>query len=287
LALFTSKTWRVSTLAAFFIIACLLPSAADAKRKKRSKKPVAAKIDAAALSQLMGPFSFGMSKDKVLKVLARQLNERYEDKVKETQDVYKQDALRREKKAELKKIKKTYTEFTGKKTGWDVSIIDDQFAHKTDESMLVYWENSPDGKDQRRFFFFHHGELYKMFITLDSSMLPPDQRTFDFFKGLMVKRYGPGNVITETKRNGEQVAVAMDWADKKHHVQAIDKVSFYGSFCLSIANVAVEASVAAARDAMKKPTKDNAIINSMLEGDDSTLPSLDSNKAAVESIIHK
>lgn len=272
-------------LAAFFTIACLAPANAEARRKRKAKKPVAAqKINSAALSQLMGPFSFGMTKEKVLGVLAKQLNERYQVKIKETQDISKQDALRRERGGELKKIKASFQEFEGTKTGWDVSIIDDQFGHKTDESMLVYWENSPDGKDQRRFFFFYHGELYKMFITLDSTMLPNEQRNFDFFSDLMVKQYGPGKVVTETKRSGEKVPVLVDWNDKKYHVQAIDKLSFYGSFCLSIANVNVEAKVAAAHDGVKQSKKGNAVIDAMLEGDDATLPSLDANKGAVESI---
>ena len=284
----SKRSWRTSLFAAFFAVACLTPSVADAKRrKKRPKKPVAAKVNTQALGQLMGPFAFGMSKDKILKLLSQQLDERYADKIKETNDIYQQDKLRREKKEAIKKIRASYKEFKGSKTGWDVSIIDDQFGHKTDESMLVYWENNADGKDQRRFFFFHEGELYKMFVTLDSSMLPREQRSFEFFKSLMVKRYGDGKVVTAKKHNGDEYPVLVDWKSSKYHVQALDKLHFYGSFCLSIANPKVESVVMAARDANKEAKKSNAVIDSMLEGDDAPPPSLDANKAAVESITKK
>lgn len=284
----SKRSWRTSLFAACFAVACLTPSAADAKRRKKNrKKPVAAQVNTEALGQLMGPFAFGMSKDKILKLLSKQLDERYADKIKETNDVYTQDKLRREKKEAIKKIRSSYSEFKGSKTGWDVSIIDDQFGHRSDESMLVYWENNADGKDQRRFFFFHEGELYKMFITLDSSMLPAEQRSFDFFKNLMVKRYGEGKVVTEKKHNGDEYPVLVDWKSPKFHVQAIDKLHFYGSFCLSIANPKVETAVMAARDAVKETKKGNAVIDSMVADDDAPLPSLDANKAAVESITKK
>ncbi|MCP4448713.1 MAG: hypothetical protein GY811_25765 [Myxococcales bacterium] len=260
---------------------------ADAKRKKRPRKPVAAKVDVSALGQLMGPFSFGMSKDKILKLLSQQLDERYADKIKETSDIYQQDKLRREKKDAVKKIGSSYQAFKGTKTGWDVSIIDDQFGHKSEESMLVYWENNADGKDQRRFFFFHEGGLYKMFITLDSSMLPAEQRSFDSFKSLMVKRYGDGKVVMGTKHNGDEYPILVDWKSSKYHVQALDKLHFYGSFCLSIASPKVESLVMVARDANKETKRGSAVINSMLEGDDAPPPSLDANKAGVEAITNK
>jgi hypothetical protein len=274
-------------LAAIFALTCLAPGAADAKRKKKRKKKRAApvaKISSEALGQLMGPFNFGMSKTKVLKILSRQLDERFEDKIKDTSDIAEQDQLRRKKKTMLKKVKASYVSFEGKKTGWDVSIIDDQFGHKTGESMLVYWENNADGNDQRRFFFFHEGNLFKMYIALNSSMLPQEQRSFDFFKSLMIKRYGPGKLVTHKKRSGDVVPVLVDWAAPKYHVQAIDKVSFYGSFCLMIADPSVEAAVMVARDENKVAKTGNAVIESMLEGDE-TPPSLDNNKNALDSAL--
>lgn len=284
----SKRSWGTILLATVFALGCLAPGVADAKRKKRKKrrkKAPVVKINTEALGQLMGPFNFGMSKDKVLKILSQQLDERFEDKIKETSDVYAQDALRRQKKAELKKVKKSYVEFEGKKSGWDVSIIDDQFGHKTNESMLVYWENNASGNDQRRFFFFHHGQLYKMYIALNSSMLPQEQRSFDFFKNLMIKRYGPGKLVTIKKRSGAVVPALVDWAGKKHHVQAIDKMSFYGSFCLMIADPSVESSVASDRDAAKEVKKGNAVIDSMLEGDDDAPPSLNDNKSALDAVL--
>lgn len=280
----------IALFAVFFALTTMSAGDAEARRKrrKRKKKAAAAKINVRALGELMGPFKFGMSKEQVLKILAKQIAERYKEKIAATTDVYEQDKLRRARKKEIARIKRSYTEFTGKKTGWDVSIIDDQFAHNTSESMMVFWENEPgSGKDQRRFFFFHDGRLYKMFIALNSSMLKDQQRSFAYFQNLMERRYGPGKVEFKTDRKGVESPVAIDWHTRKYHVKAIDKLSFYGSFVLVIGDPDTEALVAEARDANRKPKKSNAILDAVVADDDDELPSLESGKAAVESITNQ
>jgi hypothetical protein len=229
----------------------------------------------------MGPFEFGMTKEQILKILAKQIKEAYAEKVKATTDVYMQDKLRRKQKAEIKRIKRTHIAFTGKKSGWDVSIIDDQFARNTGESMMVYWENAAEsGKDQRRFFFFHEGRLYKMFIQLGSAMLKDDQRSFSYFHQVMQRRYGGGKV---TMKKGSDEPTSVLWSSRKFNVTALDKLEFYNSFCLVIADPGAEAALAAAREAMKRdPTKSNIIDSVVLGKDEDDTPSLDQNKGVVD-----
>ncbi len=283
------RTRRLSTwalLAAFSLVALGSGDAlAKGKKKKGPKKPaVVTKIDQRALGELMGEFTFGMQRKKVASILAKSIKERYREQIEATTDVYKQDKLRRDEKKEIAAIDKDFVEFTGKKTGWDVSIIDDQFGHNTSESMLVYWENV-EGKDQRRFFFFHDGKLYKMFVALSSSMLKDEQRNFDFFKEIMQKRYGQGALVTET-RKGAEVPVALEWQTPKYHVKAIDKLEFYGSFCLMVADPKAEKVVAAARESTAKPGKNDSVMRAVVTTpDDNEDPSLDSNSGAVDAIL--
>jgi hypothetical protein len=280
----TSIWKRVMTLGLSTALgaALLAGTAGDADAGKKTKKAKAAAVkkkagptaeQKKALGEVMGAFTFGMSKDDVIKTITSQLNERYAEKIAETSDVYVQDKLRREKKKELKRITKSYVQFEGKKTGWDVSIVDDQFGHKTDEAMLVHWENE-GGRDQRRFFFFHEGSLYKMFIAIGASQIQEDQRNFEFFKGLMEARFGEGDVNPR----------GVSWGTGDFSVDALDKLGFYGSFCLVIAKPDVVKAVAAAREAVKTEKKSNALIDAVIEGEDDT-PSLDANKAGVDAVI--
>ncbi len=281
---------RLAALATTFVIGlglslgAGLADAAKAKKKKPpATKPVKKEVKVAppnaeqkkALGELMGAFTFNMSKDQVVIQLTKSIDERYADQIKATSDVYAQDKLRKEKNKEVTRIKQSYAEFTGKKTGWDVSVIDEEFRHNTEESMLVYWENQ-GGKNQRRFFFFHGGKLWKMFIAIDTKQLADDQRNFDFFRGLMEARYGKG--AKETDRE--------IWKVPEFEVQAVNKMAFYGAFGLMIQNPAMLTAIAEIRAANAPAKKDkDAIIEVIKEREGGEKPNLDENKDAVDAII--
>ncbi len=281
---------RLVRLATTFVIGlglALGASTADAAKAKKKKKPPAKVVkkeekvappnaeQKKALAELMGSFKFGMSKDEVLTQLTKSIDERYADQIKSTNDVYTQDKLRKEKNKEVTRIKQSYTEFLGKKTGWDVSVIDSEFAHNTEESMLVYWETQ-GGKNQRRFFFFHGGELWKMFIAIDTKSLADDQRNFAFFRGLMEARYGKGATI-----EGRAV-----WKVPEFEVQAVDKMAFYGAFGLLIQNPSKMKAIAEIRAANAPAKKDkDQIIEVIKEKPDGEKVNLDENKDAVDAII--
>jgi hypothetical protein len=257
--------------AAVFISGALLAPHADARKKK--KKPAATKMAKdKALGELMGAFKFGMSAKQVLGVLQKQVSDAYAEKISNTSSVYEQDKLRKKRDKEVKQIGKTFTKFEGKKTGWDVSIIDDQFAHGTEESMMVHWENQ-GGRDQRRFFFFHEGELYKMVIAVNTKQMG-EGKDFSFFQSVLEQRYGPGAVGN----------ARVDWNSKSFHVTAIDKLRFYGTFVMVIADPSREKRVVAAREANPRVEKKNKVIESMIGEDEGDLTN--ANKNVIDQITN-
>lgn len=258
------------------LVGLVAASVAEAKGRKRKR----GKVNVQALAELMGPFKFGMTKKQVLRALAKQINEKYAEKIKEATDIYTQDKLRKAKRRELKRIKSSYVEFSGKKTGWDVSIIDGEFAHDTGESMMVYWENV-GGKNQRRFFFFHNDQLWKMYIALNSKQLKRSQQNFPFLKSLMEKRFGPGEVHYVEAR-GEKKPSHITWKTRRYKVRAIDQLQFYGNFCLAISDPGVERALEPLRAANKKPKQQNRVIEAVLTKDEDDEPDLDDNKGALD-----
>lgn len=266
--------------AAFAAALLLAPTSADAAKNK--KKPSAAakatKLSAEnkkAMAELMGAFKFGLSKDEVIAALTKQLDERYAEQIAATTDIYTQDKLRKEKKEERARITKSYVEFKGKKSGWDVSIVDTEFRHDTDESMLVYWENQ-GGKNQRRFFFFHGGKLYKMFIALDTKQVSEEQRTFEFFGSLMEQRFG----------NAKEEPGKLTWRSGNFVVVAYDKIQFYDAFCLVISDPRLAKEVADVRASKVEDKKDdNKILRSVMEKGAEDKPGLDEGKDVLKGII--
>lgn len=263
----------------------LAKGAKKAPAKVTKKKAVAPKKKAVPppsaehkkkLADLFAGFKFGMSKDEVVAVLAKQLDERYEEKIKATTDIPTQDRLRKEKKAELARVNASYVKFEGKRTGWDVSIIEEELAHNTGESMLERWENQ-GGKNQRRFFFFHDGKLYKMFISLDVSVLPQDKKNFETFRAVMTGQYGPGDV--EPGR--------ITWRTSEFQVRAVDKLKAYDALALIIEDPRTLKDLVAIREAKAPPKKEtSAVIKAVIDVDGSANPDVKSNSNAIDAVIN-
>lgn len=250
--------------------------AAKAKPKARAKAAPKHTVNAQskkALGELMSTYKFGMTKDEVIATLAKQLDAKYAEKLESTTDVYAQDQLRREKKKDLARLSSSWVSFDGKRSGWDVSLVEEEFAHGTGESMLVQWENQ-DGKNQRRFFFFADGQLYKMFISLDTSVWPEDKRNFDVFRQSMEGRYGAGDV------DGGKIT----WRAGEFEVRAVDKLRTYSALCLVIYSPSVATDLESKRkDKAQPPKKTSPIINAVIDTGD-TPPDIKANADTVEAV---
>ena len=229
-----------------------------------------------ALAELYAGFKFGMTKDEVLGILQKQIDQQYEDKIKSTTDIAQQDRYRRDKKAELGRVAGTYVAFdTDQKTGWDVSIIDGEFAHNTGEALMERWENQ-GGKNNRRFFFFFDGKLWKMFLSLDVSILPEDKRNFDTFRAAMESKYGPGDV------DGGRI----EWHAGDFDARAIDRLKDYDALGLSIEDPRVRSQVEARRaEHAPKGKETPAVIKAVIDPDHKDHPDVKANDGAVDAVI--
>jgi hypothetical protein len=266
---------------------------AKAAKKKGGKKPAAAakakdapKADTKAVTELMGDFKWGMTPDEVVDTIGKQIDARTAEALKGTTDVFEQNKLRKAAVAERKKIKDSYLEFKGKETPWDVSIIDREFDHKDDESMFWIWENDPaSGKDQRRFYFFVDGKLWKMFIQFNASVF--EDKTFADFQAVMEKRYGAGAVEMRKNRNGSEEQDYIYWRSGGSFLRAIDLTKFYSSFCIAISDDSVEKWIGPRRaERNPKANRDNAIADAVAEDPTKVTPNKppEDNSDAVDKI---
>ena len=260
--------------------AVLAAPAAPAKKpaaaaKKAGPPPPVTAEHKKALAEKFGGFKFGMSKDDVLGVLSKQIDDQYDDKLKATTDVATQDRLRRDKKADLQRVASTYIAFDAKTSPWDVSIIDGEFAHNTNEAMMERWENE-GGKNQRRFFFFYEGKLWKMYLSLDVSIIPEDKRNFDTFRGVMESQYGAGAV------DGGVIT----WRAGDFDARAVDRLKDYDALGIVVEDPKVRTDVVALRDQHKAPGKQtSAVIQSVIDTNNTDHPDMKANSGAVDAVI--
>jgi len=244
-------------------------------KKPAAPPPMVTAEHKKALAEKFGGFKFGMSKDEVLGVLQKQIDERYEDKIKATTDIAVQDRYRKDKKGELSRISQSFIAFDAKTSPWDVSIVETEFAHNTDESMMERWENE-GGKNQRRFFFFYNQKLWKMYLSLDVSIIPEEKRNFETFKSVMEGQYGAGSVNEGT----------ISWRAGEFDVRAVDRLKDYGALGLVVEDPKVRTDVMATREAHKPPEQaHNTIINSVIDKDNKDHPDMKANGGAVDAVI--
>jgi hypothetical protein len=248
------------------------PQAKKAKPKKLTPMTPAHKK---ALTELFGGFKFGMTKDEVVAAFGKQLDEQYEEQIKATTDISEQDRLRKAKKAEVQRFAQSYVVFDAKASPWDVSIIDGEFRHATGESILERWENT-NGKNQRRFFFFYEGKLWKMFLSLDMSVLPEDKKNFATFRSVMEGKYGPGDV--------DEAQIA--WRTEDLEARAIDKLKSYDALGLTVADAKLARTVEATRETKAvAPSKGTPLINAVIDTDHNDHPDTKTNANAVDDVI--
>ncbi|HEX8106565.1 MAG TPA: hypothetical protein VF516_02505 [Kofleriaceae bacterium] len=271
----------ISILALVGSLALGAPAAVHAgpRPQPAAKKPKRTPMTAdhkKALAELFGGFKFGMTKDEVIAVFSKQLDARYDDQIKATTDIAVQDRLRRDKRNEVNRLQQSYISFdAGKPSPWDVSIVEDEFAHNTGESMLERWENQA-GKNQRRFFFFFEGKLWKMFVSLDVSILPEDKKNFATFESVMEAKYGPGEVA------GGKIT----WRTDDFEARAIDKLKTYDALALAVEDPRARRQIDAVREAKAPPRREgNTMIQSVIDTGSKDHPSAKADSSTVDAVI--
>src|SRR5262249_33905887 len=141
------RSRRISIIALLGSLALGAPAAVQAgpRPQPAAKKPRPTPMTAdhrKALGELFGGVKFGLTKAEVIAVFSKQLDARYDDQIKATTDIAAQDRLRRDKRNEVNRLQQSYISFDANKPSpWDVSIVEEEFAHNTGESMLERWEN--------------------------------------------------------------------------------------------------------------------------------------------------
>lgn len=230
--------------------------------KKGGAKSHGAPPNQRAMSELAGKFKWGMTPEDILKIISDDLEVKYAELVKKETDVYRQDQLRKQKQDEVQKIRDSLVKFDGQKSGWDTSIVDKEFGHRNDESMMVMWE-----KDQRRFLFFYNGKLYKQFIAFNAEHPVFAGKSFDDFAKLIQNRYGPAEMKMASMRTKDDVTLDhLEWPPSGDHtLWAIDQSSFYGNFCLKLQQTSMYSHVERTRaERNPAPTGRSAVIDAVM-----------------------
>jgi len=214
---------RVCVFTTALAIAFSATGAAAEKKKKSasaSQAPASAKI-----AESMGDLHWGMTKDELERKFKAAVKAKYQPLIAKTKSAIEEDHLREQERDELAAISKGYVEFDGRTTGWDVSFLKGEFAHKTNESMLVVRDNN-----SQNFYFLIDGKFWKWYKAFDAAVFPAND--FAAFESAIERRFGPSKSVHAELRPGEGERQWLEWQDPKTRLRAIDQTDFYGFYCL-------------------------------------------------------
>jgi hypothetical protein len=256
----------VFVLPAFFFTWLPDGEARPAPRPRPRPRPEAPKVNqqaAKAIPALVGNYKFGSNKDQIINLLTTGLRKEYTEQIRKAgNDPMRQDRLRRDLEDEIRKVRKSYIAFDGKRTNWDSSLVDDQFGHNNGESMLVYLE-----KEQQRFFYFHHGRLYKQFIAFNADHPNYKGLTFPAFLGKLIQAFGQGNAVFQKDVSGNSRLHHVEWIGANNiYMWAVDKSTVYGNFCVVLFDNTMKEKVDQGRKASgegPRRTSDDDLIDSI------------------------
>lgn len=281
----------VAMLGGALLVTAALPTssfgAPPAKAAAKPAKPAAAAQEGGgsdqsrAMGELGGKYKFGMSPQEVMDVIEKETRAKYEPKIQSEKDATSQDAVRKEMKDNIAQMKASYIRFNGQKTGWDVSLIDREFGHRNEESMLVMWE-----KDQRRFLFFWKEKLYKQFIAYNAEKFKG--MDFETFASAMQQRYGKAQMSFAKKQTDDEMALDYyEWPPSgEFALRAYDQSGFYGNFCLGLLQKSIYPQVEKDRAHNSPPRVRHTnvrVVDTVMQGDSAT----DAHADVVDEVVGK
>ncbi len=243
--------------------------AAKAAKAKKAAPAAIPNANAEEIEKLKGEFKWGMSVEQVQKAVEQRVRDSYAEELKKAlKDPTQYSRMRSQVEKEVKAIKANYVKFEGRKTGYDVSIVDQEFAHKTDESMLV----ARDDKNTR-YYFFENERLYKIFIAFGKEMLA--DKTFTDFGALMQARFGKAKAVMVEEAKKAGVSAKLDhyeWASASGDgLRLVDRSEFYDVYCLVIYDRSQAERLAAHRERVN-PKRDgrDSLVEAALGGERAT-----------------
>lgn len=155
----------------------------------------------------------------------------FAQRISETPDAHLRDRLTAEIEVAVQAVRDSHIEFKGQKTGYNVSVVASDFAHRTEESMLV----AAVGREHD-YFFFMQGALWKLVTTRAAGLGFPvflvnltqlygapatiQYKNPDEQSGPYLARWTNAEVVLEVQDRPDYNTITLRWARRVVHDRA-------------------------------------------------------------------
>jgi hypothetical protein len=193
------------------------------KKGNKCRKEMTKKIPfSEEIAKQMEGIPWGMTDRAVMAAFEKKIRESYKEPLKSAGGAIEEDNIRNKMMQEIKKLKKSYVKFDGKRTGFEGVMIEDEFTHNNGESMLMW-----DAGKFVEYLFFFDGRFWKRLRSFRKDTLEGEV-TFETYVQTLTNRFGEGKEI----RNEAGELTEIMWQNDDTYMAARDKSGFYGVYCL-------------------------------------------------------
>ncbi|MCK6569538.1 hypothetical protein L6V77_00320 [Myxococcota bacterium] len=235
---------RAPALAAAFVALACSSAVAAPKKPARPAPASAAAVPSAptgpeepkahdGISHVLGFLDWGATPQDVLNTLKKEVDARYAEMMREVRDPMEIDRALRRKGTEFAAIEKTLVQFSGQRTGYESSLIAQDFVPDNEESMIRV-----DDRDAQRYYFFKNDRLWKVLVAYSSSV-SRSMSFADFVKQVQDKYGRPAGVDWATPKGGAKAMRAASWDDPITRLVVEDRTEFFGTYCMKFLDRAV------------------------------------------------
>jgi len=232
----TSPRAGFSRWAAAAAALCLIPAQPATAAKRPAPPPAATSASPTppnagrapkeGVSHVLGMLDWGAPSSAVMDMVRDEITGRWNEVLKDLRDPVEVDRALRRKATEFAAVEKTFVRFGGERTGYESSLIANDFVSNVDEAMLRI-----DDKDAQRYYFFRNDRLWKILVAYSSSVT--QQTPFTDFVGQVQVKYGrPLNVEWVTPRGAPKRMVSASWDDAMTRLVVEDRTEFFGTYCM-------------------------------------------------------
>lgn len=202
-----SGAWRAAWIPALAVLA-VLGGAGGAR----------AAVNLEIVDPQLEELAFGADFEAIAAWVGKRLDKVYLPRIANAPDANERARLRARREQEIVLLRNAEVRFDGRQTGFEVSIIANEFGVGTDESMYRYKEGL-----ETHYFFMHQGKLWKYARALS------DGPTFAARYTAFQNAFGvPVEVGDEPDGKGGRTIVAATWKSAGFDVRLVNRRTIYG-----------------------------------------------------------
>ncbi len=187
------------------------------KRRKRGGVPYSKNI-----ADQMDDLAWGMHYKKVANLFEKRIRSFHAEQLKNAHGAVEKDEVRAKIRRELNKLKRSYIRFDGKVTGYEGSLVGEEFVHNNSEAMLMW-----DAGKFVEYLFFFEDRFWKRVRAFKKDLFE-EGMTFDKYTKSLIEHFGKGQQAADDRG---QLA-EMRWQNEDTYMTAFDRSGFFGAYCL-------------------------------------------------------